>query len=141
MADITRLTATTFPNFTGVPQATLDQLTQALASLDLLLLEVNASGGDGMSARVPTTAQMTFIPDNIQVADTFSDVKAGAHAWADASTTHDETLAFTADGVVVGASSVGLAKTLASISGTTLTIARTTTTNGQITSWLAWQSD
>ena len=95
-----------------------------------------------MGDRVGTAAQLTFIPDNIDVADTFSDVKSGAIVWsADASTNDTFTTSFTADKVFLSDNLGPASGAWATISGTTVTVHRTVTTNSQTTFYLAIQTD
>ena len=142
MANITRVSTTTVPYTTGVANATIDAINQAITQADIAIAEINLSGGDGMGDRVPSAAQLTFIPDNINVADNFSDVAVGVIAWGTGSdTTNIETLGFTADGVILSSSVTVGENVLATISGTAVTFTRTTTTDSQITSYLAFQKD
>ena len=117
---------TSLPYTTGVPNSTIDAINAAID-------EINLAGGDGMGDR---------IPDNANVKDNFSDVKVGVLAWgAGAKTTDTFTTSFTADGVVLGNKLIGDGVVVASIATTTVTLTRVSTTDSQITSYIAFQKD
>ena len=133
MADITAIGTTSVPYTTGVPNPTIDDINTAIQQAALAIIEINLAGGDGMADR---------IPDNSDVADVFSDAKAGAKVWgADSSTNGTVTTSFTADKVFLSDNLGPASGAWATISGTTITIHRTVTTNSQTTFYLAVQSD
>ncbi len=97
MADITRVSLTTVPYTTGVPNETIDAINDVLTQADLGLLEINQAGGDGMAALVPAAAITEANVPNIQV-------KFGEVSITSAKATEAATAGFTITGLLHGQS-------------------------------------
>ena len=96
MANITRVTVTTVPRTSGVPNATIDAINDALTQHDIGLAEINLSGGDAMGDRVPSAAALVRIPNII--------AKFGEVSITAAKLTEAATAGFTITGLLHGQS-------------------------------------
>ena len=139
MANITRVTTTTVPRTSGVPNDTIDAINQAITQLDVGLAEINLAGGDTMGDIVPTAAETTAVTAKSL---THSDTKSGIQTVTAAKLTESVTAGFTVLAIVwsqaldAGTAGAQFVATTSAATATTVTWTRGTSAAADTISYI-----